>query len=111
MSLVGFGHVFTTAVEREIAPGIAASVTPLPVLAVLKVAAFLDDPHSREKDAQDLIALMTKYQIEGDRRFTSAVYDAGVEYDCAGAFLLGNDVARLCSSSESLLIEVSLTDR
>jgi len=105
MSLVGFASVFASSPERVIAPGLVAKVVGLPLFALLKIVAFLDDPHSRQKDVQDLVALMHWYAVDGDRRFRPEVYDAGIEYEHAGAFLLGQDVAGFCGVEEMALVE------
>jgi len=100
MNLVGFEHVFAQAVTREVSPGTALRVVPVPVLTLLKIASFLDSPYDRQKDAQDILSILARYEIEGDRRFGAEVYDAGVDYDRAGAFLLGEDLAMLCTGAE-----------
>ncbi|SPF32589.1 hypothetical protein SBA4_120018 [Candidatus Sulfopaludibacter sp. SbA4] len=104
MGLVGFEHVFSRAVTREAAPGIVVRVIPVPVLALLKIAAFLESPYTRGKDAQDIHSIFDRYEDHGDRRFSSEVYDAGVDYERAGAWLLGRDLAALCSPSEADLV-------
>ena len=104
MNLVGFDHVFARAVNREVAPGIRFRVVPIPVLALLKIASFLDSPYARQKDAQDIVSILERYEIDGDRRFGEEVYDAGLDYDRAGAFLLGQDLAALCSQDEAALV-------
>ena len=42
-------------------------VVPLHVLALLKIAAYTDDPHGRTKDLEDLGRLMEQYELEGER--------------------------------------------
>jgi predicted nucleotidyltransferase len=66
------------------------------VLALIKRAASLDRPVLREKDLADLLLIMACYEAETDRRFGDDVLAAGVEYDEAGAFLLGRDLQRIC---------------
>lgn len=105
MELVGFEHVFDQAVTRETSPGTSFRVIPVPVLALLKIASFLDSPYDRQKVAQDILAIFERYELEGDRRFSAEICDAGVSYECAGAFLLGQDLARLCKGSEAELVE------
>jgi hypothetical protein len=53
MSLVGFDHVFTDAVERELAAGLTAKVVPLVVLTLLKIVSFLDQPTVAEQTLSD----------------------------------------------------------
>lgn len=102
MTVVGFEHVFADAAEYEVAPRLTSQVAPLVVLALLKIVSYLDDPHTRRKDLQDLVALMRRYEEDGDRRFGDDVLDAGVEYEEAGAFLLGRDLRTLCTTSQEV---------
>jgi predicted nucleotidyltransferase len=65
MNLVGFEHVFAQAVTAEVAPGTALRVIPVPVLALLKIASFLDSPDARKKDAQDILSILERYETKG----------------------------------------------
>ena len=100
MSLVGFDHVFQDAVERELAPGLVGKVVPLVVLTLLKIVSYLDQPVVRQKDLDDLAAIAEVYGEDGERRFSDEVLDAGVDYNEAGAYLLGRDLARLCTEDD-----------
>jgi predicted nucleotidyltransferase len=104
MSLVGFDHIFTDAVERELASGLKVKVVPLVVLTLLKIVSYLDQPTSRQKDLHDLAAIMHVYEDDGERRFSDEVLDAGVEYSEAGAYLLGRDLSRLCADDDERAI-------
>jgi len=100
MSLVGFGHVFNDAVERELAPGLRGRVVPLLVLALLKMVSYLDQRWARLKDLEDVAAIMDAYEEAGERRFSDEVMDAAVDYTEAGAYLLGRDLGRLCAEPD-----------
>jgi predicted nucleotidyltransferase len=104
MSLVGFEHVFREAVERDLAPDLRMRVIPLPVLALLKMAAFLE---GRQKDIYDIESLLARYEIDSERRFSDEVYEAdlALTFDMAGAFLLGLDVGKLCTAEEAEIVE------
>jgi len=104
MSVVGFEHVFAEAAEKELAPETAIKVAPLHVLALLKIVAYMDDPHRRSKDLEDLGRLMEQYELDGERRFGEEVFEAGADFESAGAFLLGLDVGRLCTGSEAKIV-------
>jgi len=104
MSVAGFEHLFDEAVEKELAPETVMKVAPLHVLALLKIVAYMDDPHGRSKDLEDLGRLMERYELEGDRRFSNEVFEAGLDFESSGAFLLGLDVGRLCSGTESDIV-------
>lgn len=100
MSLVGFDHVFHDAVERELAPGLVAKVVPLVVLTLLKIVSYLDQPAVRQKDRDDIAAIVDVYGEDGERRFNDEVLDAGIDYSEAGPYLLGRDLFRLCTECD-----------
>ena len=105
MSLVGFDHVFSEAQPVEFADGLALPVIPPVVLMLLKIVAFMDNPHAREKDLSDIRALLSQYEADSDRIFSEAVLNAGVtDYRLANAFLLGCDLRTLCTADELALV-------
>jgi predicted nucleotidyltransferase len=97
MRLVGWDYAFKDAVDCDLATGLMMRVPPLHVLTLLKIGAYLDDPVLREKDLHDVLVILDKYSEEGDRRFSEAVLDERLDYDEAGAFLLGQDLRSLCA--------------
>ncbi len=102
MSLVGFEHVFTRAVPFSFAEGVQYRVAPLPVIALLKIIAFMDDQHGRGKDLLDLAELFRRYEGASDRIFSDEVFAAELkEIDYAGAFLLGMDVGAIATAEEA----------
>jgi predicted nucleotidyltransferase len=110
MSLVGFRLVFETSTKREIAPGHEMRVASLPAIAMLKMAAYLDRPSERARDLEDLGYIVDNYCYDNDeRRYSQPVVDAGVQYEQAGAFLLGQDLASLVDGRERDLIKRFLT--
>jgi predicted nucleotidyltransferase len=54
MSLAGFEHVFTNAVEMRPAEGLHIRVAPPVVTILLKIIAYMEDPYRRGKDLQDI---------------------------------------------------------
>ena len=56
------------------------------------------------KDLEDLSRLMEQYELDGERRFSDEVFEAGADYESAGAFLLGMDVGWLCTGSEAKIV-------
>jgi predicted nucleotidyltransferase len=100
MRVVGYDGVFSEAVRCEMALGLEMRVAPLQVLALLKLAAYLDTPAMRQKDLGDLLVILDTYAEDADRRFGDDVLDSGLQYDEAGAFLLGRDLRTLCVMSE-----------
>jgi predicted nucleotidyltransferase len=108
MSLKGFEHAFDDSVEVELAPDLRFRVISLRTFALLKVVAYLDDP-TRLKDLEDFAHVLREYENNSDRRFSGAVIDAEVNYDAAGAFLLGQDLRQLCNNEEATLVMNCIT--
>lgn len=100
MRVVGHRLVFEDSNVQELAPGLRMLVAPLHVLALLKIVAYLDAPELREKDLGDLLAILARYEEDGERRFSDDILDAGVQFDEAGAFLLGQDLWSRCDAPE-----------
>ena len=101
MSLVGFGHVFTRALPFSFAEGIQYRVAPPPVIALLKVIAFMEDQHSRKKDLLDLTELFRRYEAASNRIFSDEIFAAELEdIEYASAFLLGVDVGTTATDEE-----------
>lgn len=106
MSLTGFDYVFQQAVAIELAQGLHVKAAPPPVLFLLKVVAYLDDPHRRAKDLEDIHSLLKSYERESDRMFSDAVFAADLsDVEFVPAFLLGVDLALFCRGSERAVIE------
>jgi predicted nucleotidyltransferase len=106
MSLTGFDYAFEYAVEIEVATEVRAKVIPPTVLFLLKVVAFLDDPHRRAKDLEDIHGLLRFYERDSERIFSDAVFDAQLsDVEFVPAFLLGADSARLFRPEELALVE------
>ena len=105
MSVVGFDHAFSEAEECEIAPGLRMKVVPLLVLTLLKIVSYLDRPPERERDIRDIGELFNRYESENDeRRFSDEVVEYQINFDSVGAFLLGFDLARICSPTEQQVV-------
>ncbi len=81
MSLVGFEHVFTRALPFSFAEGVQYRVAPPPVIALLKIIAFMDNQHGRKKDLLDLTELFRRYDAAGDRIFSDESLRGGVGGD------------------------------
>jgi predicted nucleotidyltransferase len=101
ISLVGFEHVFAQARPFSFGEGVQYRVAPPPVLALLKIIAFMDDRYSRGKDLLDLQALFRSYEKASDRMFDDDVLAADLEdIEYANAYLLGKDVGSLATGEE-----------
>jgi len=111
MNVVGFDHVFRDAVEFEVVAGLKARIVPLVVLAFTKMISYMDDPYARRKDLEDVLAILRRYEERGERRFGDEVIESGVEYDAAGAYLLGRDLRALCVGRDEITVVESFLER
>lgn len=106
MSLAGFDHVFQDAVRQDIGFGLRYGVVPPPVLALLKIASYLDDPQRRAKDLLDFRSLMRRYERDSERIFSDAVFQADLpDVEFAGAFLLGLGLRAIATEGDVSLVE------
>lgn len=109
MSLIGFEHVFTRALPFSFAKGAEYRVAPPPVIALLKIVTFMDDPYRRRKDLLDLSELFRRYAADTDRIFSDEVFAAELEdFDCANAYLLGMDVGAIVTGEETGILSAFL---
>lgn len=106
MSLAGFAHVFTNSVFVELAPGFELKVIPPPVLALVKMGSYLDDPHGRAKDLLDIRRLLRDYATGTERVFSSEVFAAELpDIEFASALLLGLDMRAMATAADIGLVE------
>lgn len=100
MSVFGFREAATQTVEVRFPGNAISRVVSLPALALLKIDAWVDR-HVREpqKDAYDLQLIIRNYADANrdDRLYHDNPYLIGspVDYELAGAWLLGKDIAQL----------------
>ena len=102
LSMFGFREAMESAVAAVLPDGVEVRVVSLPALAILKFSAWserrLSDPG---KDAYDLQLIIRNYSaIAGDRLYEANPYVMGSpsDYEGAGAWLLGKDMASLLDS-------------
>ena len=106
MSLSGFDHVFTSAVEVELAEETRIRVAPAKVTALLKMIAYVEDPYRRSKDIQDIQVILSRYAAHSERLFSDEVFDAQLaDFSEVNAFLLGVDLRAFAKSEEVTYIE------
>jgi predicted nucleotidyltransferase len=109
MSLVGFDHVFASALPTQVAPDLTLKVISATALMLLKIVAFMDDQQRRIKDLDDIRGLLVYYEADSDRVFSDVVIDAALQdYGLAPAFLLGLDLRSLCTDEEVLMVHAFL---
>jgi predicted nucleotidyltransferase len=100
MSLVGFDLAFAHHERVHVAPSVSIAVPTAPVLAFLKMRAWLDRPAERPKDLADIAYLLEHYSDEtDDRRFEPPLTDLGLEYEEQSAALLGLDLRAITTSA------------
>ncbi len=100
MTTLGVEEAFECAVDQEVAAGLSLPVVKIPGLVLLKIVAYQDRPQERAKDLADVVHCFEHYEesLEGSQRFDMAgltVEEEPVQFDEAGAFLLGNELAKL----------------
>lgn len=114
MSTLGVEEAFASAKLEELVPGLSVRVVPIPGLVLLKIVAYQDRPEERARDLSDVVYCFEYYEedIVQSRRFDLVGVDVigePVEFEEAGAYLLGTEVARL-ASPKSLLAARRLID-
>jgi predicted nucleotidyltransferase len=105
MSLVGFEHVFADSAPVLIAPDLNVKIAPLAVVALLKMVAYLEKPHEREKDVEDWAAILRLHEPEDSRRYSDETMATQLDYEAVGAYWIGKDLRVLCSVDEGVLVE------
>lgn len=103
MSMFGFTEALQPSVTVKLPDEVSIQVVSLPALAILKLTAW-NERHSIEpgKDAYDLNLVIRNFaEIAGERLYEVNPYLVGSpsDYECAGAWLLGRDMAELLDRS------------
>jgi predicted nucleotidyltransferase len=92
------------------APDVRFKVAPPPVVALLKIVAYTEDPYRRQKDLDDLRSLLRRYEAESDRIFDDDVFAAELEdIEYANAFLVGSDVGAIATDDDAKIVHAFLT--
>lgn len=105
MSVAGFRQALA-AESQEFAPGLRVCLPALPVLALLKMAAFLDRPADRGRDLEDFAQILNEYpSADDDRLFTNpAIQQLSLNVDESQAFVLGQELGTLVDDSERKVV-------
>lgn len=105
MSLVGFEHALDERGEVQLAENFAFPVAPVVVVALLKMASYLDRPMERGKDLEDLAYVLTEFiGPEDPRRYSDDVFEADLAYENVSGFLLGREMSRLTTATDQAVI-------
>jgi len=101
MSLVGLRLALNRGVIVEAAPNLTIRVAPLEVIALLKMVAFLDRPHERDRDLEDIALILDEF-IDGtdERRYADEILDLALKYEETSPFLLGKALAPIVNQLE-----------
>ncbi len=114
MSVFGFREALAVTIPVLLPERITAQVVSIPALAILKIAAWMERRHIQPgKDAYDLWLLLRHYLDAGnrDRLYTEAapLLERGdFDYEAAGAWLLGHDMARLLAADAKIKVAAVL---
>ncbi len=104
MSLACFDLPLRHSRDVEVGEGVVVGVAEVPVVVILKMAAYLDRPTERDRDLEDLAWVFERYLGDvDDRRFEEPL--AALDFDTQGAFALGRDMARIVKPRHRDLVE------
>jgi predicted nucleotidyltransferase len=110
MSLTGMRLAFEAAAPYVLASGLSIDVVPVPVLVLLKMVAYLDRPHERERDLEDLAHVLDEYiDVFDTRRYSDTIREHRLDFDESGPYLLGQEMSRLVNGKERAAIDLFLT--
>ena len=106
MSLVGFDLALAHYAVVPLDETTGLEVATVPVIAVLKMTAWLDRPAERERDLQDIAHILEDYLEPDDlRRWDDALIEAGLSHEDQSAFALGEDIARIAGPAHLTVID------
>jgi len=106
MSLVGFDLALAHVLVLPLDGTTNLDVATVPVIAVLKMASWLDRPAERERDLDDLAHILDDYLEPDDlRRWEDDLIESGLSHEDQSAFALGQDVARIAAQAHHETIE------
>ncbi len=98
MTVIGFDPAFKYQSLLDIGDGVQVAVADLPVVLILKMIAFLDRPTQRQRDIQDILAVLRWHEASaGDRLFAQDIVELDRPIDEAAAYLIGTDVAAIAN--------------
>ncbi len=105
MSLVGMRLAFETAADTPIAKDLRIAVPSLCSLALLKMVAYLDRPHERERDLADLAHVLEEYVVHSDERVYGENIPSEIELERRPSFLFGADLGALVNATERAVVD------
>lgn len=104
MNLTGFDLVFSESRKAQVSRDLVVEVASLPTISFLKMVAWLDRPHERRKDLNDLGTLLWNYLWDDDeRRWGDELGERS--FETQGAYLAGLELRRLLEERHLKLVE------
>jgi predicted nucleotidyltransferase len=89
-----------------LAEGVSVPVPSVPVIALLKMAAYLDRPSERDKDLKDLTHIWDSYPPAADDRFFSEdIASRQLDEPRARAFILGAELRAIVDQQDAVVVE------
>jgi predicted nucleotidyltransferase len=112
MSTLGFEEVYQNALEIKIStdPDIIIKISSRPGLAIMKLIAWNDNRSGCAKDALDILHVIRNYLDANNqhrlyKEHSDLIEADNFDYECAGARLLGRDIASIASPEVLELLE------
>jgi predicted nucleotidyltransferase len=100
MNLAGIGAALANKAQITVSQDIDIAVAPVPIIALLKMAAYLDKPE-RDKDLRDLGNILNAYPpTDDDRFFTDAILDERLSEEQARGAILAREIVALADSED-----------
>jgi predicted nucleotidyltransferase len=89
----------------QLAPGLCIGIASVPVIAILKMAAYLDRPAARAKDLQDIAYILSEYPTnDDDRLYGDDIFSNGFDDRQARAFVLGREIRALVDEDDRKIV-------
>jgi predicted nucleotidyltransferase len=104
MSMAGLALALAAEAVRLDA-GLSIGLPSVPVIALLKMAAYSDRPYEREKDLKNLAHILNEYPpIKDDRLFSDEMFERNLDASQAQAFVLGRELAEVCAEPDRQIV-------
>jgi predicted nucleotidyltransferase len=104
MNLVGFRLVFEHPITVQLAEDLEFDVAGLPVIALLKMAAYLDRPYARQDDLSDIGFILSEgIDANDEDRYSDEMRSKNLTYDLAAPYLIGRRLGRMADEEEKEL--------
>jgi predicted nucleotidyltransferase len=89
----------------EVVSGLYIAIASVPVIAILKMTAYLDRPAARTKDLQDLAYILNDYPSgEDERLYGDDIFSNSLDDRQARAFVLGREIRDLVDTDDREIV-------